>query len=147
MAFIKICQEGSIMRTLIGAIHLSGEHNKQLCFHIGLRAQSTATVHRCFFFTCTSLKAELELRRCCCCSVTRAPAKQGPLFFGCMPTRNLLPEELCHVPVQFSLQTGNTGNNPFHLIALWQELEWLSRQLYNRFAVKTEILCISPPIY
>lgn len=42
---------------------------------------------------------------------------------------------------------GEHMDNPFYLIALWQELEWLSQQLYNRFAVKTEILCISPPIY
>lgn len=69
---------------------------------------------------------------------SRGPAMLAPLFLGSMPPHKLLPEELCHALLSLVCRQG--GNNLFLLIALWHEFEWLSGQLKNRFAVKTEIL-------
>lgn len=96
------------MRTLIGTIHPSAVHNKQLCF---FHRSNTAIVCGCaqlFFFT---YKFEGLSRSYEDVPVvpSHGPAKLGPLFLGSMPPHKPLPEELCHALLSVVCRWGTQG--------------------------------------
>lgn len=98
-SFIWICQEGRIMRTLIGMIHSSAKHNKQLCF----QRSETAAVRSCFS---PHLQKVWRLRRDyedVPVVPSPCPAKLGPLFFGRMPPRQTTARGTVSCPKQFGL--------------------------------------------
>lgn len=108
-AFIQICQEGRIMRTLIGMIHSCAGHNKQLCFHIEVRLRSfaAATVRSCFplpvqFWRLSWGYEDVPV-------LSHGPVKLGPLFLGSMPPHKPLPEELYHAPLSLVCRQGTQG--------------------------------------
>lgn len=143
--FIQICQEGKIMRTLIGMIHSSAEHNKQLCFHIWVRLGSSAaaTVHSCFSLPVRFWRLRRDMKMFLLFRHVALACWLLCSLAACHPTNYC--QRNCVMP--YSVWCVDGGNNLFLLIALWHEFEWLSGQLKNRFAVKTEILWISLLIY
>lgn len=93
-AFIQICQEGRIMRTLIGVFHSGAEqHGRQLCFHVWARSSAAASARSCFsFLTCLISEAVAGYE-----DIAVVAFRIGSLcrLAACLPT-NPLPEELCH---------------------------------------------------
>ena len=141
--FILIHQEGRIPRTLIGVIHSCDRHSKQLCSHTG---SATAAVRSCLSSPAQVLKVEPRLWSCSPLFGHTGPPSRGLCSLAALHPNKPLPEELCHAPLSLVCRHANAANNPFHLIASWHEFEWLSRQLKNRFAVKTEVLYHHPSI-
>lgn len=109
-AFIQISQEGRIMKTLIGVIHSSVKHNTQLCFHIGVRPQSSAaaTVHSCFSLPVRFRKLSWGYEDVPVVQ-SHGTVKLGPLFLGSMPPHKPMPEELCHALLSSVRRQGTQG--------------------------------------
>lgn len=110
-AFNEMCQEGRIMRTLIGMIHSSVEHNKQLCFYIGARPRSSAppTVHSIFLSLPGRFSKFCQFYKDVPVVLSHGPAKLGPLFLGSLPPHKPLPEELCHALLTLVCRQGTQG--------------------------------------
>lgn len=106
-AFTQICQEGRIMRTLIGMIHSHAEHNKQLCFP-SLSEAAAATVHSCFSLPVRFRRLSRGYEDVPVVP-SHGPAKLGPLVLGRMPPHKPLPEELCRAPLSLVCRQGTCG--------------------------------------
>lgn len=110
MAFIPSCQEGRIMRTLIGMIH-SGSGTMSSCVLTCEWECDPVPAHGVqpwLSYLCRSAGWSHGYEDVPVV-LSHGPAKLGPLFPGSMPPHKPLAEELCHAPLRLVCRQGTQG--------------------------------------